>query len=195
MKNILLVTLLLVSSTSIFSQNKPVGLLIDQTAPDFTAKDQYGKSVNLQAQLKKSSVVLVFYRGQWCPYCNKQLSELEDSLKVITAKGATIIAISPEKSENIEKTVSKTKASYSILHDEGLSIMKKYDVAFKVDAATVSKYKDYGIDFAVANGETNGAYLPVPAVYIINKKGKIIYRYFDENYRKRPSVKALIDNL
>ena len=69
-----------------------------------------------------------------------------------------------------------------------------YNVAFDVDAETVKKYKGYGIDFEKANGE-NGAVLPVPAVYIINKKGKITYAYFDKDYRKRASVKEIINSL
>jgi peroxiredoxin len=72
--------------------------------------------------------------------------------------------------------------------------MKSYDVAFQVDTMTIKKYKGYGIDFNNANGE-NGANLPVPAIYIVNKKGKITYRYFDADYRKRPSVKELLNHL
>ena len=138
---------------------------------------------------------MVFYRGQWCPYCNRQLKQLEDSLPQIKAKGATVVTVSPEKQENIAKTITKTKASYAILHDEGLQIMKSYDVAYKVDDNTIEKYKKYGIDFTVVNGEANGASLPVPAVYVISKEGKIVYKYFDVNYAKRSSVKDILEHL
>lgn len=195
MKNILIVLLILFQGARVYSQDKAKGLSVNAKAPDFSAKDQNGKTITLQSVLEKNSVVLVFYRGEWCPFCSKELSALEDSLKFIIANGATVIAVSPEKPENIAKTVTKTKASYSVLHDEGLKIMKRYDVAFQVDTATISKYKTYGLDFSLANGETNGANLPIPAVYIINKKGLISYRYFDANYRKRPSVKELLGHL
>lgn len=72
--------------------------------------------------------------------------------------------------------------------------MKGYDVAFAVDEKTIEKYKNYGIDFNEANG-SNGANLPVPAVYIINQDGKIIYKYFDTDYKKRPSVAELLKHL
>jgi peroxiredoxin len=176
------------------AQEKPLGLNLNDTAPDFTAKDQAGKEINLKKLLKKGPVVVLFYRGQWCPFCNKQLSGMQDSLAAITSKGATVVAITPEKPENIAKTIEKTKASYSLLFDDGLKIMKSYKVAFEVDAVTIEKYKGYGIDFNVANG-TNGANLPVPAVYIISKKGKIAYRHFDPDYRKRPSVKEIASHL
>jgi peroxiredoxin len=179
---------------SLFSQDQPKGLSISEVAPDFTANDQFGKSINLKSVLSKGTVVLVFYRGEWCPYCNKELKTIEDSLKFITQKKATVLAITPEKQENISKTIEKTKASYSILHDYGLKIMRNYGVSFKIDSLSNLKYKAYGIDFSSANG-ANGAYLPIPAIYIVNKKGKIIYRYFDVDYRKRPTVKELLSHL
>jgi peroxiredoxin len=176
------------------AQDGPKGLQVNDDAPAFSAKDQNGKNVSLSDQLKKGPVVLVFYRGQWCPYCNKQLKKLEDSLSLITGKGASLITVTPEKPENITKTIEKTKASYHILYDDGMKIMKSYDVAFAVDAVTVEKYKGYGIDFTKANG-TNGANLPVPALYIISKEGKIIFRHFDADYSKRASVAEILEHL
>jgi len=186
---------MLLSSYPIFAQDTPKGLNAHDLAPDFTAKDQFGKEINLKSELRKNKVVLVFYRGQWCPYCNKALSALEDSLRYIRLKGATVLAVSPEKPENISKTIEKTKASYSILHDEGLKIMKRYNVSFRVDSLTIVKYKTYGIDFNAVNGEANGTNLPIPAVFIINKNGEITYRHFDPDYRKRPSVREIINHL
>ncbi|HLZ16080.1 MAG TPA: peroxiredoxin family protein, partial [Cyclobacteriaceae bacterium] len=182
MKTISMIALCLISFP-LFSQGQPEGLSVNDKAPDFTAKDQAGKSINLRSQLIKNTVVLVFYRGEWCPYCNKELKTIEDSLQFIMEKKAIVLAVTPEKTENIYKTISKTKASYSILHDEGMKIMKSYGVSFKIDSLTNLKYKSYGIDFFTANGE-NGANLPIPAVYIINKNGNITYRYFDADYRK-----------
>ena len=129
-----------------------------------------------------------------CGHCNKELKQLEDSIGLIQAKGATVLAITPELPENISKTIEKTKASYPILYDKKLSIMNAYKVAFKVDDKTVEKYKGYGIDFLKVNGD-NGANLPVPAVYIVNKNGKIIYRFFDVDYKKRSSIKDILDHL
>lgn len=187
---------LLAATFTLFSnaQTKPAGLQVNDKAPEFTAKDQNGKVISLKDKLKDGKVVLIFYRGQWCPYCNKQLSNMEDSLSMITLKGATVLAITPEQPANVEKTIGKTKATYSILTDDNLKIMKDYGVAFAVDPATIEKYKSYGIDFSAANGE-NGANLPVPAVYIIDKKGKITYRYFDADYTKRASVKEIVNHL
>lgn len=194
MKKLMVSLGLLVIGLAVNAQNGPKGLNVNDKAPGFSAKDQAGKTVSLNEQLKTGAVVLLFYRGQWCPYCNRQLKNLEDSLSLITARGATLIAVTPEKPENINKTIEKTKVTYPVLFDDGLKIMKSYDVAFAVDPDVIKKYKGYGIDFSEVNGN-NGAQLPVPAVYIISKKGEIIYKYFDTDYRKRPAVKDILDQL
>ena len=194
MKKITLFLSFLISVFSVTAQADLKGLNINDNAPDFTAVDQNGKEFNLKSQLKKGAVVLVFYRGQWCPYCNKQLKQLEDSLSMILAKGASVVAITPEKPENVAKTITKTKATYPVLFDDGLKIMKSYDVLFKVDDITIERYKKFGIDFAEANGTINGANLPVPAVYIV-KNGKVIFRYFDIDYKMRAYVVDILKYL
>lgn len=194
MKKLSSLVLALLFGTVLFAQNDPSGLLVNDAAPDFAASTGDGQILQLSSALKKGKVVLVFYRGEWCPYCNRQLSALQDSSALILEKGAEIWAITPEKQENITKTVSKTKADFPILHDQGLKIMQAYKVAFPVDQKTIDQYKKFKIDLTEVNGE-NGANLPVPAVYIIDEKGKIIYRYFDKDYRKRPSVKEILSHL
>jgi peroxiredoxin len=188
--------LFLLIGINVFAQEKPEGLFINSKAPDFKAKDQNGNEIVLKDLRKKGPVILVFYRGYWCPYCNKELLRLEDSLQLIVNKGAQLIAVTPEKQEGVAKTIEKTKATYPIITDEEMKIMKAYDVTYQVDDKTVGRYKMASIDLAANNGQKPGAvYLPVPAVYIINKDGEISYRFFDPDYKKRPSVKDLLENL
>lgn len=197
MKKLLSLSLLLVLSAMAFAQmdmQKPEGLKVGEKAPAIIGIDQNGKNISLKDILKNGEAVVIFYRGQWCPYCNKQLSHLNDSLSNISDKGATVITITPETFDNIKKTVSKTKATFSIIEDKGLAIMKDYKVNFAVDEKTIEKYKGYGIDFEKANGK-NGANLPVPATYIISKDGKIKYVFFNADYSKRASVKDIVNNL
>lgn len=194
MKIFFLSAVLFVSFSSV-AQEKPEGLFINSKAPDFKATDQYGNEFRLKDVLRDSLVVLTFYRGEWCPYCNRQLKKLEDSLQLIKDKGARLIAISPEKPEYITKTIEKTKASYPLLYDKDMKIMNAYAVAFQVDDKTVSRYKNADIDLATAHGQKEKIYLPVPAVYVISKEGTILYRFFNTDYKKRPSVKEILDNL
>ncbi len=194
MKKILVVVSLLMTVQLVTAQEAPEGLFIASKAPDFKAKDQNGNEIKLKELVKKGKVVLVFYRGYWCPYCNKELSRLQDSLQLIKDKGATLIAVSPEKPENISKTVEKTKAEYSIVYDEGLKIMKAYEVEFEVPENTITRYRNAGIDLE-KNNDSNGKYLPVPAIYIIDKESTITYRFFEPDYKKRPSVAEILKNL
>ncbi|ASU32222.1 peroxiredoxin-like family protein [Mucilaginibacter xinganensis] len=164
-------------------------------APAFTAKDNTGKNLDLKALLKShKSVVLFFYRGQWCPYCNKHIQQLQDSLQLLTAKGAYVIGVTPETGENINKTIEKTHASFSIIQDKDNSIMKAYNVNYTVDANLYAKLKGYGVDLEKGNGNTDHV-LPVPATYIINSAGKIIFMHFDKDYTQRPSVSQIAKNL
>jgi peroxiredoxin len=194
MKIIPLITALLLFASFSYAQEAPEGLFLNSKAPDFKAKDQDGNEIRLKELIKKGKVVLVFYRGEWCPYCNRNLQRLSDSLSLIKEKGATLIAITPEQPESIAKTIEKTKAGFSIIHDENLKIMKAYEVEFEVPENTLKRYRNGGIKLDEVNGK-NGNFLPVPATYVIDKEGAVIYRFFNTDYKKRPSVKEILDHL
>ncbi len=193
MKKIVLLLSLFVSLAAI-SQEKPEGLFINSKAPDFKATDQSGVAVNLKELRKKGPVVVLFYRGNWCPYCNRELKRFQDSLGLITEKGAQVVAITPEGSEGVAKTVEKTGAIFPILSDGDMKISKSYKVDYAVDDRTLGRYKNANIDLLALNGQKL-AQLPVPAVYVVNKEGSITYRYFDEDYKKRVSVREILSEL
>jgi len=193
MKTIVLIITLF--TATVLNANAQKGLSAGINAPAFSGVDQNGKKITLKSLLKEhKSVVVFFYRGQWCPYCNKHIKELQDSLQMLTAKNAYVIGVTPETSENIAKTIKKTSAGFSIIQDKNDEIMKAYGVNFTVDDATFSKYKGYGIDLEANNGNTRHT-LPVPATYIINRSGKIKFVHFDSNYQKRASIQSLLKEL
>ncbi|GAA3954959.1 peroxiredoxin-like family protein [Hymenobacter algoricola] len=165
-------------------------LAVGTVAPAFKGLDAAGRPVELKQLLKKGPVVLYFYRGQWCPYCSKQLSQLQDSLQLLTAKGAQIVVITPETQQNIGKTVEKTKAAFPIVYDRNFAIMTAYHTAFTVDAPTAQKYRGFGIDLRQANGAQEDV-LPVPATYVIGRNGRIRYVYFNPDYKQRASVRRI----
>ena len=194
MRRIYFLISVLFLSTILFAQEKPEGLFIKSKAPDFKAKDQDGNEVRLKDLLKKGKVVLVFYRGNWCPYCNRYLQKLTDSLELIKEKGATVVAVTPEMPEGVAKTVEKTKAGFPVLYDENLKIMKAYDVEYELQENAVARYRNGGIKLDEINGK-NGNFLPIPATYVIDKESNVTYRYFNSDYKKRPSVKEILDHL
>jgi len=173
----------------------PKGLQIGAKAPEFFGTSVDGKKINSKEVLNKKKIVLIFYRGKWCPVCNRYLSNLSDSLEDIEKKGAKVIVVGPETFENAEKTVDKTKASFVLLPDTDLTILKNYDVLFYVTKKYQAKIKTFLLTDIAKNNNQEEAILPVPATYIIEKDGIIKWRQFDYDYSKRATVKDIIENL
>lgn len=197
---LILVTMILISS-NIFAQNfekktsDVKGISVGAEVKNFTATRLNGMQFNLDEQLKKGPVVLMFFRGQWCPVCNKYLSSVQDSLELILGKGATLVAISPELPENLAETKEKTKAEFILLHDKDYLIAKEFDVLFKPDRSTRLLYNTaLGANLDEAHGASE-VLLPVPATFIIGKDSKVIWRQFDHNYNKRASIKDILRHL
>jgi len=171
------------------------GLQVGETVKDFSAVDLHDSTFTLSEALKKGPVVVIFYRGQWCPVCNKHLSHLQDSLQLIYEKGATVIAVSPEQSEFLKRTAEKTHASFSLLYDEGYKISDLFDVTFKPDTMTTIMYNTLlGANLKKANTDDSQR-LPIPATFIIGTDGKIVWRHFDPNYKNRSTTKQIIENI
>jgi len=169
-------------------------LKIGDKAPLFEATSYANNEVKLKSLIDSGKVVLVFYRGAWCPYCNKHMSNLQDSLNLIIEKGASLITISPEVESSVEQSISKSKVTFEVISDKNYQIMNQYGVSFKVKEATLTKYKLFGINLEEANGNDDNV-LPVPATFIINQNGQIGYIHFDENYKERLSVSEIIKHL
>jgi len=173
----------------------PSGLVQGVKAPRIIAQSINGDPINSVELLKEKSIVLIFYRGEWCPVCNKYLSNLNDSLSYILEKNAVVIAISPETIDNAHKTESQTSAAFIIIPDTTHKIMLDYDVLFNVTDKYQKKISRFLSTDIAANNHEEDAHLPVPATYIINKNGIISYVQFDYNYKNRASVKDIIDHL
>ena len=190
----LLFAILAIISLNTFAQKEDCSIKIGQDAPEFEALDQNGKTLKSTDLLKEKQLIVVFYRGQWCPYCNRHLSELQDHLEDFQKSGAQIVAITPERTENINKTLDKTKADYPILWDKDNSIMKAFGVDFVLPENLQEKYKTYGVDLTEANGNTSQT-LPVPATFVIGKNGKIKYLQYDPDYKNRSTAKEILKHL
>jgi peroxiredoxin len=173
----------------------PQGLKAGDKAPDFTGYDQKGKMVEYKKLLEKGPMILFFYRGNWCPVCNRYLSNYQDSINLITDQGVNFIAITPESIENVEQTVKLHNLSFTVIYDCQEKIMKDYDVMFNVTKTFQDKIlSSLSIDIARNNGR-DAARLPVPATYIINKDGIIVAVQFDPDYKNRATVKWMLLNL
>lgn len=171
------------------------GLQPGETVNDFSAVDLNDNVFTLSEALKKGPLVVIFYRGQWCPFCNKHLKTLEQSLDKIYEKGASVVAISPEKSEFLKRTADKTNASFSLLFDEEYKIAEAFDAAFrptKFERAIYNKILKADLKNA-HSGESEQ--LPIPATFIIGTDSKISWRHFDPDYKKRSKVDDIVKNI
>ncbi|MCB0753949.1 MAG: AhpC/TSA family protein [Flavobacteriales bacterium] len=186
--------ILLFSASFQAAAQQPEPLYIGDKAPDFLALDQFDNRVSLRDRLKKGPVIVMFYRGQWCPHCNRHMSQVQDSLQMILDAGASVIAVTPEKGEKIEQTMKKSGATFSIIYDENHRIMDKYHVTFKLSGWKRFIYGLGGININKASGNKDSA-LPVPATYIIATDGTIYASHFNENYTERMQVIEILEIL
>lgn len=173
----------------------PEGISIGKRAPEFTAVTADGDDFVLRQALAEGPVVLMFYRGNWCPYCSKQLNNLSDSLSYILAMGATVVAVSPESLERLKETQASNNSQIVFIADEKNHLMKAYDVDFKVTDKYQHKLDRFGHPNLEEFNQQEDAVLPVPATYVLNQNGEIIYRYFDINYKSRAPVSQILKAL
>jgi peroxiredoxin len=180
-----------------FAQQKPEGLFINSKAPDFKAKDQNGNEIVFKDMRKKGDVVVVFTRGSWCPYCNKFLRHLQDSLELIKAKHGQVIVITPEGRAGVDSVVAKTGVTFPIIYDTAMKITNGYNGAYRVEDKALVRYKNSNpsIDLLAINNQKKDAYLPITAVYIVNDEGSIYFRYFEEDYKKQVSISEILKAL
>ncbi len=168
-----------VAQSGIYNQAKNVG----DIAPNFGLKNATGKTVTLQEYLKKGKVVLTWYRGGWCPYCNLTLHQLQQELPNFKAEGANLIALTPELPDNSLNTAEKHNLEFEVLSDVGNEIADQYGIVFKLTEEVADIYNK-AFDLLAYNGDESNE-LPLAATYVIDEKGKIIYAFLDAEYRNR----------
>ena len=151
---------------------------------NITLKKLDNETISLSTALNNQPTVLIFYRGDWCPYCNVHLKDMKTIEKELIDLGYQIIAISPDKASELAKTHDKLSLSYTLLSDSKMNAAKYFDLAFTVDDKTIEKYTTYGIDLERSSGEKHHS-LPVPSVLVISKDGRVVYKHSDKNYKVR----------
>jgi peroxiredoxin len=175
------------------------GLEVGSEAPTLALQNEVGKKIDLADLYAKGPVVLTFYRGGWCPYCTKALSQWQTKLSTLSEVGGTFVAITPEKPTYIASTKDQRNLEYTVLSDADAEAGRAFKVQFTLDDETIEKYKGYGIDLTEhnANGEWT---LPAPATFVIDTDGVIRWVFADWDYSKRAdpdevirAVRKLID--
>ena len=180
------------TATNIAESAEQVSPLLPGLAvPNLELKDQYGKTVSLAERFKEKTTVLIVYRGGWCPYCSKQLANVQKIEKELADLGAQIIAVSPYSPEKLAES-KITSPNYQLLSDDSLLLAQKLGLAFYLDDKTAKIYRNkLGVNFVSLEGEVKVA-LPVPAVFVIDTNGLVNFQYANPNYKVRLTEDLLL---
>lgn len=162
--------------------------------PEITLPNAAEKNISLQEILLEKKVVLSFYRGGWCPYCNLELQALQKALPEFEKYGATLVAISPETPDNSLTTSEKNNLSFEVLSDLDNQVAQKFNLVFTLPEDLIAIYNGFGIDLEQSNGNSNQQ-LPISATYIIDQDGTILYDFIQEDYKERADPEDIINFL
>ena len=192
MKRIMTLTVsALLAAATVSAEEGLHPLMIGQEIPDLKLKNVGGEAVGLRAAAKEQPLVLIFYRGSWCPYCSLHLGQLQEIDPQLREMGYRIMAISPDLPANLKTSVEKGELTYTLLSDSTMAAAKAFGLAFTVDDATLAKYEEYGINLETASGEKHHM-LPVPAVFLIGQDGIIDFVYANPDYKTRIDSEVLL---
>lgn len=159
-------------------------------APAFSLPDADGNVVSSTDLLKKGPLVVSFYRGVWCPYCNLELQAIEAASSQIRDFGANVLAVSQQTPANSRKSQTTNNLSYPILADKGGDVAAAFGIRWALSARLKEIYEKLGADLAAFNGEASWT-LPMPARYVIAQDGVIAYSEINPDYTSRPDPEEL----
>jgi peroxiredoxin len=162
--------------------------------PSFKLKDSTGKIVDSRDLLKQGNLVVVFYRGSWCPFCNLYLRNLQKNITQIKEAGGNLVAVSVENPDNSLKVSKKNELGFTVLSDPNLTVARKFGIVYQMPKETNELYKSSGMDIAKHN-DMEKPELPLSATYIVNRKGEIVYAFLEPDFKKRAEPQTIIETL
>jgi peroxiredoxin len=163
-------------------------LLISEQIPEVDITSLDGDAVSIMDVVKEKRSILVFYRGGWCPYCNKHLSAIGEAKEEILKLGYQIIAISPDSPDELKKSVEKNELSYDLYSDSDGKLITEMGIAFQAP----EKYSSLLLKYS---GDKNSGLLPVPSLFVIDTDGTILFEYISPNYKNRITESLLLNVL
>lgn len=169
-------------------------LKVGDKMPEFELPNAKNEIIKSSELLKDSNLIVVFYRGDWCPFCNLYLKRLQQSNKDFMTNGGKLVAISVENPDDSLSVAQKNELDFTVLSDKNLDLARKFKIVYQLPPETDEKYKGYGIDLVKENG-TEKPELPISATYIVNQNGEITYAFLDPDYKKRLEADVIIVEL
>jgi len=185
-------SILLLGTALAQAQTNSNPLKVGDAIPDVKLRTEENKEVSLRKLVSEKPTVLIFYRGGWCPFCNRHLQSLGGIEDDLNKAGAQLVAISMDQPSKLKETPDRNKLHYRLLSDSDAVAAKAFGIAFKVDDATVEKYKGYGINLDAASGNDHHI-LPYPAVFVADTSGKIRFAHVNPDYKMRLEPKKILE--
>lgn len=168
-----------------------VGVPVGKAAPGFTLPDIEGKPVSLEALREKGPVLVVFYRGGWCPFCNGQIHELSRRAGDFEKLGVQLVAISVDKPDRAAVTRATWKIPFPVLSDSDAKAHEAWRVVHQVKKPELEKLKGFGLDIEAWSGKTHHK-IAIPAVFLVDREGVVRWAHADRDYKKRPDVDQVV---
>ncbi len=167
-------------------------LRVGAKAPLFSLPGATGEVIALRQLLQHGPVVLVFYRGGWCPYCNIQLRSYQNILGSLKQMGACLVAVSPENPDHTVETKDREKLAFHVLSDNNNAVARQFGLVFPVSPEVLTIFKDrWNLDLKEQNG-VDGGELPVPGTYVVDRDGTVIFSRADVDYRTRTEPEEIL---
>lgn len=182
------------AKTELAAQMPDPGLDVGDVAPGFSLPNASGKTVTLADHLTQGPVVVVFYRGAWCPFCNLYLRTLADYAPQFEALGARVIAVTPQLPDASAEQVRDEGYPFEIVSDLDASVMKAYRLYFEVDPELEALYRNRGLDLADYNGEGRDV-LPAPGTFVIDSDGVVRAAFATTDYKARMEPAEIVATL
>jgi peroxiredoxin len=179
-------------------RNGPVAqkrLKVGDRAPAIVLGNAKGETVDVSLLLREGPVIVTFYRGGWCPFCNLELKAYQEVLPQIVAAVASLDAISPEKPDDSLSTAEKNALSFEVLSDVGQKVGRAFGLVYEFTDELKSVYVGFGLDIPARNGSAGEWALPISATYLIDPDGIIIYAHTDADYRDRADPRDVLEVL
>lgn len=169
-----------------------IGLAVGTSIPAFTAKSHTGEVVNLEALLEDAPLLVVFYRGGWCPFCNVQIRQLSAAYPEFKQRNVFPVLISVDDVDNAALANRTYDIPFAVLSDPQLSAHAAFNVIMQVDDETVKRYKEYGLDLESWSGQEHHK-IAVSSAFLVDKMGKVRWAHSSLDYRTRPSPAQLLN--
>jgi peroxiredoxin len=156
-----------------------------RVAPDFMLPDPKGRLIRLHSLLSQGPVILVFYRGGWCPYCNLHLRGFQRALPELKRFGAQVVAVSPQLPDNSLSTQEKDQLTFPVLSDVGNKVASRFGLVFQLGEQLQELYRQFGHPLDLFNGPDGEQHLPLPATFLIDRNARIRLAHVDADYTQR----------